>query len=74
MANLFVIYIYPDASVDHASDTAQLQANPPETGPRHSTGKPTRRAVTTMGSNDLVEGEDHLVGPICYRHNTHTGR
>ena len=37
-------------------------------------GKPTRRAVTTMGSNDLVVGEFHMLGPSCRRYNWHTGR
>ena len=36
-------------------------------------GKPTRRAVTTMGSNDLVVGEVHMLGSSCQRHNWHTG-
>ena len=36
-------------------------------------GKPTRRAVTTMGSNDLVVGEDHMLGPSCQRYNWQTG-
>ena len=51
-----------------------LQANPPVTGTRLSNGKPTRRAVTMMGSNDLVVGEDHMLGPSCQRHNWQTGR
>ena len=38
------------------------------------TMKPTRRAVTTMGSNDLVVGEVHMLGPSCQRYNWHTGR
>ena len=37
-------------------------------------GKPTLRAVTTMGSNDLVVGEVHMLGPKCQRYNWHTGR
>ena len=32
----------------------------PVAGPSLSPGKATLRAVTTMGSNDLVIGEDHL--------------
>ena len=59
---------YTDVVV-HASGTGQLQANPPVTYPM-----PTRRAVTTMGSNDLVIGEDHLLGPSCLRYNRKTGR
>ena len=27
-----------------------------------------------MGSNDLVVGEVHMLGPSCQRHNWHTGR
>ena len=42
------------ASVVHASGSGQLQANPYVAGPWLSPGKPIRRAVTTMGSNDLV--------------------
>ena len=37
-------------------------------------GKPTQRAVTTMGSNDLVVGEVHMLGPSCQRYNWLTGR
>ena len=33
-----------------------------------------RRAVTTMGSNDLVVGEDHMLGLSCQRYNWQTGR
>ena len=43
-------------------------------GPWLSPGKPTRREVTTMGSNDLVVGEVHMLGPSCQRYNWHTGR
>ena len=50
------------ASVVHASGSGQLQANPHVAGPWLSPGKPTRRAVTTMGSNDLVVGEVHMLG------------
>ena len=32
-------------------------------GSMASPGKSTRRAVTTMGSNDMVVGEDHMVLP-----------
>ena len=62
------------ASVVHASSSGQLQANPHVAGPWLSPGKPTRRAVTTMGSNDLVVGEDHMLGPSCQRYNWQTGR
>ena len=59
----------PDASVVHASGSGQLQANPHVAGPLLSPGKPTRRAVTTMGSNGLVVGDDHMLGPIFQRYN-----
>ena len=62
------------ASVVHASGSGQLQANPHVAGPWLSPGKPTRRAVATMGSNDLVVGEDHMLGPSCQRYNWQTGR
>ena len=62
------------ASVVHASGSGKLQANPHVAGPWLSPGKPTRRAVTTMGSNDLVVGEVHILGPSCRRYNWHTGR
>ena len=52
-----------DASVVHASGSGQLQANPHVAVPWFSPGKPTRRAVATMGPNDLVVGEDHMLGP-----------
>ena len=66
--------ICPDASVVHASGSGQLQANPHVAGPWLSPGKPTRRAVTTMGSSDLVIGEDHMLGLSCQRYNWQTGR
>ena len=59
------VYICPDASVVNASGTGQLQAHPHVAGPWLSPGKHTRRAVATMGSNDLVVGEDHMLGPSC---------
>ena len=62
------------ASVVRASGSGQLQANPHVAGPWLSPGKPTRRAITTMGSNDLVVGEVHMLGPSCQRYNWHTGR
>ena len=37
-----------------------------------SPGKPSRRAVTTMGSNDMVVG--HMLGTNCQRYNWQTGR
>ena len=51
----------PEASVVHVFDNRQLQANPPVAGPRLTPRKSTRRAVATMGSNDLVVGEDYRV-------------
>ena len=62
------------ASVVHASGSGQLQANPHVAGPWHSPGKPTRWAVTTIGSNDMVVGEVHMLGQSCQRYNWHTGR
>ena len=38
-----------------------------------SPGKPTRRSVTTMGSNNLVVGEDHMFGPSCQLYYWQTG-
>ena len=64
----------PDASVVHASGSGQLQANPHVAGPWLSPGKPTLMAVATMGSNDMVVGEDHMLGPSCQLYNWHTGR
>ena len=43
-------------------------------GLRLSSEKPTRMAVTTMGSNDIVIGEDHLLGPSCQRYDWRTDR
>ena len=57
-----------------ASGSGQLLANPHVTSPWLSPGKPTRRAVTMMGSNDLVVGEDHMFGPSCQLYNWQTGR
>ena len=64
----------PDASVVHASGSGQLQANPHVAGPWLSHGRPTRRAVTTMGYNNLVVGEDHMLGPSCQRNMWQTDR
>ena len=55
------VVVCPDDSVVHASGSGQLQANPHMACPWLSPGKPTRRAVATMGSNDLVVGEDHML-------------
>ena len=52
------VMLCPDASVVHASGSGQLQANPHVAGPWLS-------PVATMGSNDLVVGEDHVFGPSC---------
>ena len=73
---LLMVYLIacPDASVVHASGSGQLQANPHVAGLWLSPGKPTRRAVSTMGSNDLVVGEDHILGPSCQRYNWQTVR
>ena len=64
----------PDASVVHAFGSGQLQVDPHVVGPWLSTEKPTRRAVTTMGSNDLFVCEDHMLGPSCQRYNWQMGR
>ena len=66
--------ISPDASIVHASGSGQMQANPHVAGPWLSSGKPSRRAVTTVGSNDWVVGEDHMLGPSCQWHIWQTGR
>ena len=71
---MYYAIVLPDASVVHASGSGQFQANPHVAGPWHSPGKPTRRAVTTMGCNDLVVGEDHMLGPSCQRYDWKTGR
>ena len=68
------MYKSPDASVVHASGSGQLPSNPHVAGPWLSPGKPTRRTVTTMGSNDLVVGEDHMFEQSCQRYNWQTGR
>ena len=34
---------YPEASVDHVSNTGQIQANPPVASERPYTGKPNRK-------------------------------
>ena len=64
----------PDASVVHASGSGQLQANPHVARAWLSPGKPTRRAVITMGSSKLVVCEVHVLGPSCQRYNWQTGR
>ena len=63
-----------DDSVDHASGSGQLQANTNVAGLWLSPGKPSRRMVTTMGSSDFVEGEDHMFGPSSQRYKWQTGR
>ena len=60
-------------SVLHASGTGQLLAYPPASGLGQFHGKPTRMSVGIMGSNYLVVGEDHLLGPSCQRYNWQTG-
>ena len=64
----------PDAAVVHAFGMGQSQVNLSVASPRLSTGKPTRRSATKMGSNELVAGEDHLLGPSCQWHNWQTSR
>ena len=68
------IFCCPDASVVHVSGSGQLQANPHVEGPWLSPGKPTRRVVTMMGSDDLVVGEDHMLGQNFQRYNWQMGR
>ena len=71
----YSLYEYsPDASVAHASGSRQLPASTPVAVQKHSSGMSTRRAVATLGSNDLVVGEDHMVWPSCLLCNWHTGR
>ena len=64
----------PDASIVYASGTGQLQANPPVVSLRISTMKSSTRAVTAMGSSDLVNGEVHILGPSCQRYDFQMGR
>ena len=71
---LFGSLILTDAPVVHASGSGQLRANLHMAGPWLSPGRSTRRAVTTMGSDDLVVGEDHMLGPSCQRSNWQAGR
>ena len=72
---VYVCYMHsPDAAVVHAFGSEQLQANPHVAGPWLSHGKPTRRAVTTMASNDLVVVEDHMFGQSCQRYDRLAGR
>ena len=71
---IYIMMFALHASVVHASGSGRLQANPTVAGPWLSPGKPTRRAVTMMWSNDLVVGEVHMLGPSCQRYNWHTGR
>ena len=63
----------PDAAVVHVSGSGQSKANPHVAGPWLSPGKLIRRAVTTMGSNDMVVGEDNMLGPSCQRYKWQTG-
>ena len=53
-----------DASVVHAFGTGQLQANPSVPGPRLSPCKSTLRAEYTIGTSDLVVGEDDLLDRV----------
>ena len=66
------IYVCLSVSIVHASGSAQLQAQ--LQGPLFSHCTPTPRAVTWMGSNDMVVGEDHMSGTSFLRHIRHTGR
>ena len=62
------------ASVIRASGIGQLQAISHVAGPRLSHGKTTRKAVATMGFNDLVARKYHMLGPSCQRYNLQAGR
>ena len=64
----------PDASVVHTSGSGQLQANPHVVDQWLYPGKPAWRAVTMMGSNELVVGEDHMLGPSFQWYNWQTGK
>ena len=63
-----------DAYVVPASGSEQLQANPPMAGPTLFLGKPTQKTVTTTGSNDLVESEDHLLSPSVQQYKWQTDK
>ena len=63
--NCNVLQQCPNAFVIHASGTGQLQAIPHVVDPMLSHGKPTRREVTMMESNDLDIGDDHLLEQSC---------
>ena len=69
-----VLSLSPDASVVHASCSGQLQASPHMAGLWLSPGKPTQRAVTTIGSSDLVVGEGHMLEPNCQWYSWQAGR
>ena len=66
--NTFVNHLerltHHDASIVHASGSGKLQANAHVASPWLSPGMPTRRAVTTIGSNYMVAGEDHMFGQL----------
>ena len=62
-----------DASDVYASGTGKLQANSPVICPKLTSGNPTRRMIATIGSNDLVIDEDHLLGQSCQRCNWQVG-
>ena len=51
------------------SCTEQQQTYPPVAGPWHCPGKPTWQVVNTMGSNNIVVGEDHLLEPSSQQNN-----
>ena len=71
---LLLSFCSPDASVVHTSGIGQLQTTSHVAVLRLSSGKPIQRAVTTMGSNDLLVGEDHMVGLSCQWYNWQMGR
>ena len=63
MSVIDVVMVCPIASAVHDSGTEQLKSNPRETDPGLYHGKSNRRTVTRMRTNDVVVGEDHVVGP-----------
>ena len=67
LSNHYHSMIDNNASIVNASGIEQLQAIPHVAGSMLSPGKPSRRAVTTLGSIHLVVCEVLLEGPSCQR-------
>ena len=70
---LVCMSICPEHPVVHASGTNNCRLISPVTGHRFSPGKPSRRATTTMGSDEFVVGEDYLLGPSYQQYDWQTG-